>query len=446
LVYSQFTLGYSALNGNDSCAEFVLTPTSFYAIGGTLVLVNGTILYIDTALTTLVPDGFYSNGTDNWAVVSGNGTLSAQNSCALTTTTTTTTTTAAPTTTSTTTTTTTAAPTTSTTTTTTTNLLSCQDYVTFDVDAAGAINYTDCCGNVVITSYGIGPQVINDCITTNSLGGYYNPPLFPATLSNIAYSGVSCVCATTTTTTSTTTTTTTLPITQNIFITNGSLDVAISQVDFNGITATYAAGQPLPNTTGNGTNLFTTQIGTYTLDVYKNNGVAGQHISVTDSVGGIQCIYFGSGSAVESYTNVVYDGVNPIQIDVQDGTCPTTIPLTWEWTNNNVVETPPFGGGYITISVNSIVVVNQLDSSSTTTTIYNGTISPNVGDVIDIFVYSYANNTYGTQTNLQVFSPLNNTLAAYIDSQPAAGSPSSLTYSFTATSNAINIIASSNSN
>jgi hypothetical protein len=401
---------------------------------------------------------------------------------------------------------------------------------------------------VVITSYGIGPQVINDCITTNSLGGYYNPPLFPATISNIGYSGISCVCATTTSTTTTTTTlaiytylggtnptsassvaacaaystirgylclttplssiglgdifydsypssptnggnnwialktggvgdaytfqidssgvvigvggncnatttttstttstTTAAPLLANIDIVNGSLDIAISQVDFNGVPTTLVAGT-LPNTTGNGTNLFTTQIGTYTLDVYKNNGVAGQHISVTDSVGGIQCIYFGSGSAVESYTNVVYDGVNPIQIDVQDGTCPTTIPLTWEWTNNNVVETPPFGGGYITISVNSIVVVNQLDSSSTTTTIYNGTISPNVGDVIDIFVYSYANNTYGTQTNLQVFSPLNNTLAAYIDSQPAAGSPSSLTYSFTATSNAINIIASSNSN
>ena len=120
LVYSQFTLGYSALNGNDSCAEFVLTPTSFYAVGGTITLVNGTILFTDTGLTTLVPDGFYSNGVDNWSVVSGNGTLSAQNSCALTTTTTTSTTTAAPTTTSTTTSTTTAAPTTSTTTSTTT--------------------------------------------------------------------------------------------------------------------------------------------------------------------------------------------------------------------------------------------------------------------------------------------------------------------------------------
>jgi hypothetical protein len=120
LVYSQFTLGYSALNGNDSCAEFVLTPTSFYAVGGTITLVNGTILYTDTGLTTLVPNGFYSNGSDNWSVVSGNGTLSAQNSCALTTTTTTSTTTAAPTTTSTTSTTTTAAPTTTSTTSTTT--------------------------------------------------------------------------------------------------------------------------------------------------------------------------------------------------------------------------------------------------------------------------------------------------------------------------------------
>jgi len=695
LVYSQFTLGYSALNANDSCAQFVLTPVSYYAVAGTLVLVNGTILYSDTALTTLAINGFYSNGGDNWSVVGGNGTLTAQNACALTTTTTTTTTTAAPTTTTTTTTTTTAAPTTTTSTTTTTTTIA---FSTFslqpsNVDQAGAC--TDYPSGLVnyYTSFGAsltnGTTIYSDtALITPAPDGYYsdgtlswatsggtgvlsaetacvqptttstttttttaiplsvylcvsNGGVFPYPVSagngsasgtlynnsgstiyvygvfnsggnssgsvnndsgvvnsvNLPFSGTitsagqtfystaystlndgdfvtwslskqdtlssgatlrlgyaltigggviniaeNCVVPPTTTTTSTTTTTTTsanfnasvnyasnqynacnnpsgtinvvgnsptfcastiftssgfvtfangnyllsyggnsininisgaptttatmfgggcsvcppattstttttttIALPANIQITNGSLDVAISQVDFNGVTATYVAGQPLPNTTGNGTDLNTTQIGTYTLDVYKNNGVAGQHISVTDSVGGIQCIYFGSGSAVESYTNVVYDGVNPIQIDVQDGTCPTTIPLTWLWTNNNVVETPPFGGGYITISVNAIVVVNQLDSSSTTTTIYNGSLSPNIGDVIDIVVYSYPNNSYGTQTNLQVFSPLNNTLAAYIDSQPAAGSPSSLTYSFTATSNAINIVASSNS-
>ena len=123
------------------------------------------------------------------------------------------------------------------------------------------------------------------------------------------------------TTSTTTTTTTAAPLIANIFINNGSLDVAVSQVDFNGVTATYISGQPLPNTTGNGTNLNTLQIGTYTLDVYRSNGVAGQHITVTDSNGAIQCNFFSSGSATESYSGVVYDGITDIQIDVQDGPC-----------------------------------------------------------------------------------------------------------------------------
>ena len=144
-----------------------------------------------------------------------------------------------------------------------------------------------------------------------------------------------CIPATTTTTT---TTTTAAPLPANIQITNGSLDVEISQVNFNSVTATYVAGQPLPNTTGNGTDLNTTQVGTYTLDVYRNNGVAGQHITVTDSNGTQQCIYFSNGSAVESYFGVVYDGVTNIQIDVQDGTCP--IPITTSTTTTSTTTTP----------------------------------------------------------------------------------------------------------
>ena len=126
----------------------------------------------------------------------------------------------------------------------------------------------------------------------------------------------------TTTTTSTTTTTTTSPVlTANIAISNSSLDVEITQVDFNGVTATYISGQPLPNTTGNGTNLNTTQIGTYTLDVYRNNSVAGQHITVIDSQGTQQCVFFSNGSATETFLGVVYDGITALQIDVADGAC-----------------------------------------------------------------------------------------------------------------------------
>jgi len=188
------------------------------------------------------------------------------------TTTTTTTTTIAPTTTTTTTSTTTAAPTTSTTTTTTT--------------AAPTTSTTS-------TTTTAAPTTSTTTTTTTAAP----------------------------TTSTTTTTTTAAPLIANIFINNGSLDVAVSQVDFNGVTATYISGQPLPNTTGNGTNLNTLQIGTYTLDVYRSNGVAGQHITVTDSNGAIQCNFFSSGSATESYSGVVYDGITDIQIDVQDGPC-----------------------------------------------------------------------------------------------------------------------------
>ena len=245
-------------------------------------------------------------------------------------------------------------------------------------------------------------------------------------------------------TTTTTTSTTTLP-TANITITNGSLDISISQVDFNGVTATYVAGQALPNTTGNGTDLFTTQVGTFTLDVYRSNTIAGQHITVTDSVGNIQCSFFGAGSATESFTNVVYDGSNPIQIDAQDGPCGTSVPVNWSWTNNNVVETPPFGGGYIEISVNSIVVVNQTDTSSTTTTNYSNSLNVNVGDTVLVTIYAYANNTYGTETQLKVDSPSGTTLYNNTDTQPLAGSPSTNSYLFVATSAQIFITAASNS-
>ena len=575
LVYSEFTLGYSALNGNDSCAEFVIAPTSFYAISGTIVLVNGTILYTDTALTSLAPNGFYSNGGDNWAVVGGNGTLSAQNACALTTTTTTTTTTAAPTTT-TTTTTTTAAPTTTTSTTTTTTTIAFSTYSLqpSNIDQAGAcsdypsglVNYytafgapltngttiysdtaltipapdgyysdgtlswatsggtgalaseTACVQPTTTTStttttttialnaylcvnnggvfpypvtagngsasgtlynntgttiyiygvfnsggnssgsinsdsgvvnavnlpfsgtitssgqtfYSTAYSTLNDgdfvtwslskqdtlssgatlrlgyalsiggavtnisencvvplttstttttttipiftylggtnpssatslaaCASYSTIRGYLSliTPLSSIGIGDIFYDsypssptnggnnwialktggvgdaytfeidsagvvinvGGNCN-ATTTTTSTTTTTTTAAPLVGNIDITNGSLDITISNVNFNGVDATYVGGV-YPNTTGNGTSLNTTEIGTYTMLVFRSSGVAGQHITVTDSNGTPQCIYFANGSQNEVYTGVVYDGVTNIQIDAQDGTC-----------------------------------------------------------------------------------------------------------------------------
>ena len=128
---------------------------------------------------------------------------------------------------------------------------------------------------------------------------------------------------TTTTTaapTTTSTTTSTTSVAANIFIQNLSLDVSISQVNFGASTATLVAGT-LPNTTGNGTDLYTTEVGTYTLDVYRSNTVAGQHITVTDSNLTVQCNFFSNGTGIESFTGVVYDGITPINIEALDGAC-----------------------------------------------------------------------------------------------------------------------------
>jgi len=64
--------------------------------------------------------------------------------------------------------------------------VSCVDSVSFDVDSAGEIRYVTCEGVTVYETYGIGPQVINDCIENNSLFA------LSATISFVSY-GSPCV-------------------------------------------------------------------------------------------------------------------------------------------------------------------------------------------------------------------------------------------------------------
>ena len=253
------------------------------------------------------------------------------------TTTTTTTTTIAPTTTTTTTSTTTAAPTTSTTTSTTTTAPTTSTTTSTTTAAPTTSTTTSTTTAAPLTSTTTSTTTAAPTTSTTTSTTTAAPTTSTTTSTTTAAPTTSTTTTTTTApiTTSTTTTTTTAPITTstttttttaaplvaNIFIINSSLDVAVSQVDFNGVTATFVGGQPLPNTTGNGTNLNTSQIGTYTLDVYRNNATAAQHITVTDSNGSIQCNFFSSGSATESYSGVVYDGVTALQIDVADGSC-----------------------------------------------------------------------------------------------------------------------------
>jgi hypothetical protein len=90
----------------------------------------------------------------------------------------------------------------------------CVISVGFEVDGAGDVRYVDCCGTTVYETFGIGPQIIIDCLQYNSLFAT------SATISSINYSVSSCTCITptpTATATPTPTPTPTLPAGLNAF-------------------------------------------------------------------------------------------------------------------------------------------------------------------------------------------------------------------------------------
>lgn len=126
----------------------------------------------------------------------------------------------------------------------------------------------------------------------------------------------------------------------NIFITtNNSLDISISQVDFNGVTTNLVGGS-LPNIPGDTTNLETFEVGTYDLDIYYTASIGGQKITVTDSAGNISCQQVPTPSGTLNFTNIVHDGVNPISIDPADGPCSTPPPTPTETPTNTPTTTP----------------------------------------------------------------------------------------------------------
>jgi hypothetical protein len=154
----QVSLSPSNVDGPTACDNWnnVIDRTTYYALYSGCSATNGQQLYTDSGLTTLIPNGWYSNGTNYFQVVGGNGTLT--NSTACTGATTTTTTTQPPTTTTTTTqpptttTTTTQPPTTSTTTTTTTEPPTTTTTTTTESEAA-APSVDTCSGQANLAIY-----------------------------------------------------------------------------------------------------------------------------------------------------------------------------------------------------------------------------------------------------------------------------------------------------
>ncbi len=211
----------------------------------------------------------------------------------ITSTTSTTTTTAAPTTTTTTTTTTTAAPTTTTTTTTA---------------APTTTTTTTAAPTTTTTTTTEAPTTTTTTTTTTEA---------PTTTTT----------TTTTTeapTTTTTTTTTTAAPYGYINIYNNSLDIIVTDVKVNGISAFQVAGS-FPLASGNNAQCTTAYIGTYDIDVEYSLGVAGQHIELTDSDAFFFCIdTVGTGGGKTANfggCSILAGEINAVNIYLYDGAC-----------------------------------------------------------------------------------------------------------------------------
>jgi uncharacterized delta-60 repeat protein len=104
-----------------------------------------------------------------------------------------------------------------------------------------------------------------------------------------------------------------------IDITNSSLDIVITEVYVNTFITSVVSGS-LPNYTGNGTGLSTTQVGVYEVTIFYSTGVAGQNITLTDSDGLSYCqnTFTGGNSMFFSGVKV---GFPNVMINATDGTC-----------------------------------------------------------------------------------------------------------------------------
>jgi hypothetical protein len=78
-----YTLAYSTIDGPTACSNYPTIDTNIYyaAPGSPLTPTTGVIIYIDGALTTPAPNGFYSNGTNYWNTGAGSGNLQNETPC-----------------------------------------------------------------------------------------------------------------------------------------------------------------------------------------------------------------------------------------------------------------------------------------------------------------------------------------------------------------------------
>ena len=190
----------------------------------------------------------------------------------------------------------------------------------------GCTLYTDS-GLTTPVADGIYSDGVNTYTVSGAAGLITATGTCPTTTTTTTTTTLAPTTTTTTTTTTTeaptttTTTTTTTVANPDLQVNNASLDITVSNVSVNGVTATPITGSyPIP--AGDTRQLDTTQIGTFDITVTWSSSISGQNISVTDSNGTVQCQAAGNGSNITlTFPNCVVDGVTTVLIDPADGNC-----------------------------------------------------------------------------------------------------------------------------
>lgn len=105
------------------------------------------------------------------------------------------------------------------------------------------------------------------------------------------------------------------------YISNGSLDVSITDITVNGVSLYGATGGGFPVDASENINAYSNEQGYQTVVVYFNNSITGQHIEAYDSDLTFFCDNI-SGTGANSITwTSAYVGAGTFQIYALDGSC-----------------------------------------------------------------------------------------------------------------------------
>jgi|694.fasta_scaffold78380_3 hypothetical protein len=181
-----------------------------------------------------------------------------------------------------------------------------------ELTAGKSVSVDDAATQVTVTSTGTCTNAITQTI-----------PCAGGTTTTTTTAAPTTTTTTTTVAPTTTTTTAAAPTTANINIaTNGSLDISmnIDNITVNGVGPVSYTGVT-PNTTGNGGNVITNQLGTYDIVVTYTATTGGQHIELVDSNGTTYCNNTSLGFNSMTFSSVVVNGTTDLILTALDGTC-----------------------------------------------------------------------------------------------------------------------------